>query len=50
MFAELYIEALLVDSRTADQVWELWAAKLISNELAAIAWLIVACRLFEVLG
>ena len=42
MLAELYIEALLTDSRLADQVWELWDAGLILDELAAIAWWLVA--------
>ena len=37
MLTELYIEALLTDSRLADQVWELWNAGLASDELAAIA-------------
>ena len=34
--------ALLVDEDLADQVWEAWDAKLISDELAASAWLLVA--------
>ena len=42
MFTEIYIEALLVDPEIADQVWELWDAGLISNKLAAMAWLILA--------
>ena len=39
MLTELYIEALLVDEELADQVWELWDANVIDDELAAIAWL-----------
>ena len=39
MLTRLYVEALLTDSRLADQVWELWNAGLISDELAAMAWL-----------
>ena len=38
MLTELYIEALLVDEDLADQVWELWNAGWISDELAACAW------------
>lgn len=42
MLTELYIEALLVDPEIADQVWELWDAKLASDELAAKAWWLMA--------
>ncbi len=42
MFAGPYIEALLVDPESADQVWELWNAGLMSDELAEIAWSILA--------
>jgi hypothetical protein len=35
----MYIETLLVDEGLADQVWELWDADVIDEELAAIAWL-----------
>lgn len=42
MFTELYIEALLVNSETADLVWELWDAEVIPDELAAMMWLILA--------
>ena len=38
MLAELYIEALLMDEEAADEVWELWNAGIISDELAAWAW------------
>ena len=38
MLTELYIEALLVDADLADQVWELWDAGLIPDNLAAWAW------------
>jgi len=34
MLAEIYIEALLVDEGLADQVWELWIAGTITDELA----------------
>ncbi len=39
MLTEIYIEALLVDEELADQVWEWWYAALISDDLAAVAWL-----------
>ncbi len=39
---ELYIEALLVDEELADLVWELSEAGLISDEVAALAWLLLA--------
>ena len=42
MLTELYIEALLVDEDLADQVWELWNAGLITDDLAAMAWWIMA--------
>ena len=38
MFTRLYVEAILTDSNLADEVWELWNAGLIPDELAAIAW------------
>ena len=42
MLTEAYIEALLVDKELADQAWELWDADVIDEELAAIAWLLLA--------
>ena len=44
MFTELYIEALLVNQNLADQVWEPWNAGLITDDLAAGAWLVIATR------
>ena len=41
MFTEIYIEALLVDESLADQVWELWNAGVITDEVAAWAWCIL---------
>ena len=38
MLTRLYVEALLVDEDLADQLWELWNAGLISDDLAAWAW------------
>ena len=42
MLTELYIEALLVDEELADLVWELWHVGLIQDELALVAWCILA--------
>jgi len=42
MLTELYVEPLLVDEELADQVWEAWDGGLISDELAALAWLVIA--------
>jgi len=42
MLARLYVEALLADSDLADQVWELWDAGEISDEVVAWAWCILA--------
>ena len=38
MLTEAYIEALLVDEELADQVWELWNAGAIADDIAALAW------------
>ena len=37
-----YIEAILADEDLADQVWKLWDVGVIPDELAAIAWCILA--------
>ena len=42
MNESLYVEALLVDEDLADQVYELWNAGLISEEVAEWAWCILA--------
>ncbi len=42
MDRNLYVEALLRDEDLADQVWELWIAGIIADEMAAWAWCIVA--------
>ncbi len=42
MLTEIYIEALLVDEGLADQVWELWKAGVITDDLVASAWCILA--------
>jgi len=45
MFAELYIEALLVDEVLADQVWGAWDAGLIDDQLAALEWHLISLEL-----
>ena len=42
MLSEIYIEALLVDEELADQVWEAWDAGAIDDQIAWIAWLLIA--------
>ena len=44
MLVDIYIEALLVDEKLADLVWQAWDAGLISDELATIAWLQVVAQ------
>ncbi len=42
MLTRSYIEALLVDEELADLVWEAWDVGVIDDELAAVAWLLLA--------
>ena len=42
MLTDSYIQALLVDSVLADLVWEAWYVGLISDEVAALAWSLLA--------
>ena len=42
MWCEAYIEALLVDEELADEVWEVWDAGEIDDQIAWIAWLLIA--------
>jgi hypothetical protein len=42
MFERLFVEALLADEVLADQVWELWNAGVITDEIAMWAWGILA--------
>ena len=39
MLVDQYVNALLVDPVSADEVWELWDAGVITDEMAALAWL-----------
>ena len=45
MLTRRYIEAILTDSKLADEVWELWNAGLIPDVLAAIDWWAIAKKL-----
>ncbi len=42
MLSEIHIESLLVDEELADQVWEVWDAGEIDDQIALIVWLKVA--------
>lgn len=42
MFTEIYIEAILVDAQAADVIWERWNRGLMTDQIAAIAWVTVA--------
>ena len=42
MLTEVYIEALLVDEELADQVWKAWDAGKADDQIAWIAWLLIA--------
>ncbi len=44
MLTELYIEALLVDEELADQVWGLWHEGEIDDQVAWLAWVLIAVR------
>ncbi len=42
MLTQIYIEALLVDEKLADQVWEAWDAGNIDDLSECVAWLWIA--------
>jgi hypothetical protein len=42
MLTRLYIEALLVDEELADQVWEAWDSGEADDQVAYIAWMLIA--------
>jgi len=44
MLTEIYIEALLADEDLADQVWKAWDAGEIDNQVAWLAWWLIAER------
>ncbi len=42
MLTEIYIEPLLVDEELADQVWEAWSMREIDDQVAWLAWWLIA--------
>jgi len=42
MLTQIYIEALLVDEKMTDQVWEAWDKGEIDDAIACTAWMIIA--------
>ncbi len=42
MLCRLYIEALLISAKLADEDWEAWIAEKLIDGAACIAWLLVA--------
>ena len=46
MLTEIYIEALLVDEELADQVWEAWNADETDDQVAWLAWWLIAVGRF----
>ena len=42
MLTALYVDALQIDPALADQVWADWDAGIITDDLAAVAWWLVA--------
>ena len=49
MLTEAHIEALLVDEKLANLVWELWHVGLIDDKLVTITWLLIAISSAEYL-
>ena len=46
MLTEIYIEALLVDEDLADQVWKAWGADETDDQVAWLAWWLIAVGRF----
>lgn len=46
MLTRLYVEALLANSELADEVWEPWNAGVIAEDMAAIAWFLLATQTY----
>jgi hypothetical protein len=42
MFTQTFVEALLADPDQADAIWQLWFDGRIDDDLAMIAWLVLA--------
>ena len=47
MLTEIYIEALLVDEVLADQVWETWDKGELDDQVALLAWWLIAYTQME---
>ena len=41
MLTDIYIEALLVDEESADQVWEAWDKREIDDQVTWLAWWLI---------
>ena len=41
MLTEIYIEALLVDEKLADQVWGAWDRREIDDQVAWLGWWLI---------
>jgi len=48
MLTEIYIEALLVDEELADRVWEVWDKGEIDDQVATLAWWLLAIKYQDV--
>jgi len=44
MLTETYIAALLIDEELTELVWEAWNIGIITDDLAAMVWAILAIR------
>jgi hypothetical protein len=42
MLESLYADALIADEKAADEIWEIWNAGVITDEMAALVWMILA--------
>ncbi len=42
MLTEICIEALLVNEKLADQIWEAWNADETDDQTAFLAWILIA--------
>ncbi len=42
MLTEIYIEAMLVDEKLSDQVWEAWSVREIDDLAACMVWALIA--------
>jgi hypothetical protein len=49
MLTEVYISALLVNEKLADQVWEAWDAGEVSDLTACLAWMLIASVVLRVI-